>query len=56
MKSNKDDKDYTFGRAMEDAYDWLDYNTIRGIPYMKTDGLIAPIVVYTDENGKEQIA
>jgi len=56
MKSNKDDKDYTFDRAMEDAYDWLDYNTIRGIPYMKTDGLIAPIVVYTDENGKEQMA
>lgn len=53
---NSTDKDYTFEDAMVDANDWICVNTLRTIPYMRTNGMIAPIVVYTDENGKEKMA
>ena len=51
-----DNGEYTFENARCDAIEWVNYNTLRSIPYMQNSGMIAPIVVYTDENGKEQIS
>jgi len=53
MKSNGDKNVYTPEEAYADAIDWLDFNTVRGIPYM---GEHAPKMVYTDERGRERIA
>ena len=33
--------------SYEDAVDWIDYNTIRALPYMGAD---APIIMYPLEN------
>ena len=35
------------GWSYEDAVDWIDYNTIRALPYMGAD---APIIMYPLEN------
>ena len=35
------------GWSYEDAVDWIDYNTIRALPYMGED---APIIMYPLEN------
>jgi hypothetical protein len=51
MKSNKDKDGYSIEDAYTDAYEWLDFNTVRSLCYM---GENAPKMVYTDEDGKEQ--
>lgn len=60
FNSSSDNKhkieNYGFDEAFMDACEWLDYNTIRSIPYIKNGSGVAPIVVYTDEDGVEQIA
>lgn len=43
---------YTKEQAINDAIEFIDYNTIRTIPYM---GEHAPKLVYKDEDGKERI-
>lgn len=53
LKTNGDKNGYTPKEAYADAIDWLDFNTVRGIPYM---GEYAPKMVYTDERGRERIA
>lgn len=53
---NPPNKNYTIEDARSDAVEWIDFNTLRGIPYMSSGNSIAPIVVFTDEYGKEQIA
>ena len=30
----------------EDAIEWLDFNTLRSIPYIESQGLLAPVIVY----------
>ena len=30
----------------ESAREWIDYNTIRSIPYMESQGLNAPVIMY----------
>lgn len=30
----------------EDAIEWLEYNTLRSIPYVESQGLLAPVIVY----------
>ena len=30
----------------EDAVEWLEYNTLRAIPYMSSDGLLAPVIIH----------
>ena len=30
----------------EDAIEWLEYNTLRSIPYMESQGLLAPVIIY----------
>lgn len=52
MKSNKDKDGYSIEDAYTDAYEWLDFNTVRSLPYM---GERAPKMVYTDNDGNEQI-
>lgn len=54
MKTNKKLKKspYSINDAYTDAYEWLDYNTVRSLPYM---GANAPKLVYDDEDGKEQV-
>lgn len=51
MKSNKDKDSYSIEDAYTDAYEWLDFNTVRSLCYM---GENAPKMVYTDEDGKER--
>ena len=53
LKTNSGKGDYTPKNAYADAIDWLDFNTVRGIPYM---GAYAPKMVYTDERGRERVA
>lgn len=28
------------------AIEWLDYNTLRSLPYMESQGLLAPVIIY----------
>lgn len=30
----------------EDAIEWLQFNTLRSIPYMESQGLLAPVIVF----------
>lgn len=56
LDANKDDSNYNIDKAMRDAYDWIEYNTLRSIPYWTGMGSVVPKVVYTDKNGKERLA
>lgn len=56
LDANKDDSNYKIDEAIRDAYDWIDFNTLRSIPYWEGKGSIVPKVVFTDENGKERLA
>lgn len=56
LESHLGDKDYSMDDAITDAYGWLDFNTLRAIPYMSGGPGTPPVVVYTDEDGKEQTA
>jgi hypothetical protein len=31
--------------TMEEAYDWFSFNTVRGLPYMESEGA-APVIIY----------
>lgn len=44
FKEKKPDDDRTFEDCLSEACEWVDYNTIRAIPYM--DASHAPIIVY----------
>ena len=46
------DAEYTWDDAITDAYEWIDFNTIRSLPYMAGSG-IPPKMVYSDEDGIE---
>ncbi len=39
-------EDQTEEDAQMSAIEWLDYNTLRAIPYMESQGLLAPIIMY----------
>ena len=41
----------TEGFSCDDAAEWIEYNTLRAIPYMYNHG-IAPTIVYKDEEDK----
>ena len=41
--------------SYDDAVEWIEYNTLRAIPYMYNHG-IAPTIVYKDEEDKYQDA
>jgi hypothetical protein len=55
LKTNGNKDGYTAEDALTDAFEWLDFNTLRSIPYMSGSGAVPPIVVYTDEDGREEI-
>ena len=44
FKEKKPDDERTFEDCLSEACEWVDYNTIRSIPYM--DASHAPIIVY----------
>lgn len=54
--AKKEGRHYTEEDAYTDAVEWIDFNTIRSIPYMSNGNGIPPIVVVTDENGEEKLA
>jgi hypothetical protein len=56
LKTNEGVDGYSIEDAYTDAYEWLDFNTIRSIPYMEGAGGVPPMVVYVDDDGKEHVA
>lgn len=34
------------GMSEESAIEWIEYNTLRSLPYMESQGLLAPVIVH----------
>lgn len=54
MKWNSDNSTYDREQAETDAMEWIDYNTIRSIPYMRNGGGVVPKIVVMTEGGREK--
>lgn len=52
FKEKKPDDERTFEDCLSEACEWVDYNTIRSIPYM--DASHAPIIIYEFPEQKKE--